>query len=61
MTERGAFAVFIAGLLLTMLGVGGVENSITDSELFSSVVVSVLGLLAMYAATLGFRNAQYYQ
>ena len=61
MTERGAMTVFIAGLLLTLLGVGGVENSMTNSELFSSVIVAALGLLAMWAATLGFRNAQYYQ
>ena len=56
MSERGVFVVFIAGLLLTMAGVGGVENSVTNGELFSSVLVAVLGLLAMFAATQGMKQ-----
>ncbi len=61
MSERGAMIVFIAGLILTMAGVGGVENSLSNDELFGGIFISVLGLLAMYAATLGFRNAKFYQ
>lgn len=57
MTERGAMTVFLAGLILTMAGVGGVENSVETAEFASSCLVAALGLLAMYAATLGFRNS----
>lgn len=48
------------GLVLTMFGVGGVENSITDSELLAAVAVSALGLGIMWAGTLGVRNGEYY-
>lgn len=53
MSERSVLVVFIAGLLITMGGVGGVENSITNQELFGSVLVSVVGLLTMAVAVLG--------
>jgi hypothetical protein len=46
------------GLLLTMLGVGGIENSLTNYELFQSLSVSVLGLLFMWVATLMIREEQ---
>ncbi len=36
--------MFVTGLLLTLGGVGGIENSITDSELLSAVAVAVVGL-----------------
>lgn len=36
--------LFITGLLLTMFGVGGIENSMTDAELWNAVAVSVVGL-----------------
>ena len=58
MSERGIFVVFIAGLILVMGGVGGVENSISTEELLSSLTVCVLGLLAMYAAVLGIRQLE---
>lgn len=60
MKTNTAFALFILGLLLTMFGVGGVENSITDTELLSSLAVSALGLGIMYCGTLGVRNGSYY-
>lgn len=44
------FATFMIGLLITMFGVGGVENSIKDSELILSVGVSALGLMLMWAS-----------
>jgi len=53
------FLVF-TGLILTMLGVGGVENSVTDTELLSSVAVSLVGTLIMWAGTLGLRNSNQY-
>ena len=60
MTTKGAMFVFIAGLLLTMGGVGGIENSMDNDGLIGSSLLAVLGLLAMYAGTLGFRNADFY-
>jgi len=49
--------VFIAGFILTLGGLGGVEHSITNDDLVGSMLLAILGLLAMYAGTLGFRNA----
>lgn len=60
MKTNTAFGLFIFGLILTMFGVGGVENSITDMELLSAVAVSALGLGLMYCGTLGVRNGPYY-
>ena len=47
--------VAVAGAILVMGGVGGVELSETNEQLFSSMVISVLGLLACYAAYLATR------
>ena len=52
-----AFLIF-TGLLVTMLGVGGVEHSITDGELAQAVVVSVVGLLIMWVGTLKLKREQ---
>ena len=60
MNTKTTFAVFMLGLLMTMFGVGGVENSITDLELMSAVAVSALGLLIMYVGTLGMNVSDYY-
>ena len=60
MTTNQAAFVFFAGLLLTFGAVGGVETSVNDEQLTGSLLLAVLGLLAMYAGTLGFRNADYY-
>lgn len=43
--------LFTAGLLATMMGVGGVDNSQTDQQLVASTAVSGLGLLMMYLST----------
>lgn len=60
MKTTTAFALFMLGLILTMFGVGGVENSVTDSELVASVAVSALGLAIMYCGTIAMRVADYY-
>ena len=60
MKTNTAMALFVFGLIMTLFGVGGVENSVTDGELLSSVAVSVLGLGLMYCGTLGVRNGAYY-
>jgi hypothetical protein len=57
-SDTRVFFFVIMGILLTMLGVGGVENSITNTELLQSLAVSGLGLLLMWAATLMMRREQ---
>jgi hypothetical protein len=60
MKTNTAFGIFMLGLIVTMFGVGGVENSIADSELLSSLAVSAVGLLLMWVSTLAMRNTNYY-
>ena len=60
MTTNQAFFVFIAGLLLTLGAVGGIETSVNDEQMLGSMLLAILGLLSMYAGTLGFRNAHYF-
>jgi len=57
-SETRVFFFVMMGLLLTMLGVGGVENSITDLELLQSLAVSGLGLLLMWVSTLMIQQEQ---
>ena len=52
------FFMFITGLITTMFGVGGVENSITNAQLLSGLAVAVTGLGIMYCATLMLRQEQ---
>jgi hypothetical protein len=52
--------VFITGLLVTFGAVGGVEQSVTDTELLSALAVSVVGLLTMYCGVLALRVSDYY-
>ena len=51
-TQGQAMFVFIVGLLVTMLGVGGVESSITNTELLQALAVAATGLGCMYCGTL---------
>ena len=60
MKTNTAGIVFFLGLIVTMFGVGGVENSILDSELMLSVLVSAVGLAIMYCATLAMKVSDYY-
>jgi len=57
MTTKAAMFVFITGLLMTFGAVGGIEVSVTNEDMMSSMVIAIIGLLAMYAGTLGLRNA----
>ncbi len=57
-SDTRTFFCVIMGILLTMLGVGGVENSVTDLELLQSLAVSGLGLMLMWVATLMMRREQ---
>jgi hypothetical protein len=38
----------LMGFLFVAFGVGGIENSVTDGELFYSCVWSVIGLVMMW-------------
>jgi hypothetical protein len=53
------FFFIMMGMVLTLLGVGGVENSMTNVELLQSLAVSALGLLFMWVATLMMRAQGY--
>ncbi len=60
MTSKVAGILVMLGLLLTAGGVGGIETSTTDADLLGAGVISIVGILIMYAGTLGLRNAHYY-
>ncbi len=60
MKTNTAMIMFTLGLLITAFGVGGVEASISNSELIASVLVSGTGLLIMWVGTLGMRAGEYY-
>lgn len=60
MTNKQAMFVFVVGMLMTFGAVGGIEQSVDNSALMSSLVVAILGLLVMYCGSLGMRNAEYY-
>jgi hypothetical protein len=60
MTSKTAGILGILGFLMTAFGVGGIENSITDSELFGSMVVSITGLAIMYCAVAALKVSEYY-
>jgi hypothetical protein len=60
MKTNTAFALFMFGLIMTMFGVGGVENSVANADLLSSVAVSVVGLALMYCATTAMQVSSYY-
>jgi hypothetical protein len=44
--------MFFVGLVVTMLGVGGIEHSMTDRELMNAGAVAVVGLLITAVGTL---------
>ena len=50
MNKIEAGIVGIAGFILVMGGVGGVELSTTSDQLISSAGIAVLGLLALFCA-----------
>lgn len=57
-TEKQGMFVFVVGLILTMFAVGGVENSITNTELLQSLAVAVTGLACMYCGTVMIKRAE---
>ena len=64
MTNSTAMILFITGLLLTMLGVGGIEHSTDDQGLFAGLAASAVGMLIMYASTVAMKvneGTDYYE
>jgi len=60
MTSKTAAILGFLGFLLTAFGVGGIENSINDSELFGAMVVSITGLAIMYCSVAALKVSDYY-
>jgi hypothetical protein len=60
MKSSTAMFVFITGLLVTFGAVGGIEVSVSNSDLMSSMVVAIVGLAVMYCGVLGLKGAAYY-
>ena len=60
MTSKTAAVLGFLGFLLTAFGVGGIEQSITDAELFGAMVVSCVGLAIMYATVAALKVSEYY-
>jgi len=60
MTSKTAAILGFLGFLLTAFGVGGIEQSISDSELLAAMLVSITGLAIMYCAILALRVSDYY-
>ena len=60
MTSKTAAVLGFLGFLLTAFGVGGIENSINDGELFGAMVVSITGLAIMYCAVAALKVSNYY-
>lgn len=56
MSEKESMFVFIVGLLLTMGGVGGIEQSLTDAQMLDGVLIAVVGLLVMWVGTIGMKQ-----
>ena len=55
-----AFFVFMTGLITTLMGVGGVENSIENGDLLTSVIVACVGLSVMFVGTSAMKVSNYY-
>jgi hypothetical protein len=49
--------VFIVGFIMTLGAVGGIEVSENNTDMMSSMVIAIVGLLTMYCGTLGLNRA----
>jgi hypothetical protein len=58
MSEKSAMFVAMVGLIMTVGGVGGIENSISNTELLDSVIVAVVGLMVMGCGVLAIKTQQ---
>ena len=55
MKDSTAMFLVVAGLVLTLLGVGGVEGSMDTAGLLQGLFVSIVGLMTMGAGVLAIR------
>lgn len=57
MNKPSAFFVIIAGLVVTIAGVAGIEASMDDWGLMNAAAVALVGLLSMFSGVLGLSKA----
>ena len=57
MTTKSAMFVFIVGFIMTLGAVGGIEVSETNTDMMSSMVIAIVGLLTMFCGVLGLNRA----
>jgi hypothetical protein len=55
MSEKSAMFLVITGLIITMFGAGGIENSIQTVDLLQSIAVAIVGLAVMGCGVLAIR------
>ena len=60
MTSKAAGVLGFLGFILTAFGVGGIEQSINDTDLLSACLVSIVGLSIMYAGIAALKVSEYY-
>lgn len=58
MSEKSAFFLSMIGFLMTLGGVGGIENSLSNTELLQSALVAVVGLAVMGCGILAIKTQQ---
>ena len=64
MRDSTAMGMFVAGLVLVMLGMGGVEGSMDTVGLLQGLFVSIVGLMTMGVGVLAIRvnsSTDYYK
>ena len=64
MKDSTAMAFVVLGLVLTLLGVGGVEASLDNVQLAQGLLVAVVGLMTMAVGVLAIKvntNSNFYQ
>jgi hypothetical protein len=64
MRDSVAMGMFVAGLVLTLLGAGGIEASMDNVGLAQGLLVAVVGLMTMGAGVLAIRvnsSTDYYK
>ena len=58
MSEKSAMFLVITGLIITMFGAGGIENSIQTVDLLQSIAVAIVGLAVMGCGALAIQVQQ---
>jgi hypothetical protein len=58
MNSNTSMILFIVGLLMTLGGVGGMEDPAKEAYFIEQIIVSGVGLLVMWIGTLGLNSNQ---